>query len=324
VNRRILAFVVVTVLAVAGAAGYVGKAALSGAPAAGEGGGRVGAHERRLVVFQRVSLDDRNGRVAILPLAGNRRERLTKLVCERVHFAGARGLCLMPDAAAIGWVYQARVFGPDFRVQRTISLPGINSRARVSSDGRYGATTGFVSGHSYADDSFSTQTFILDLARGEKIANLEDFAVYHNGRKVTAVDRNFWGVTFAADSNRFYATMATGGETYLIEGDVRLRTGRTLQENVECPSLSPDGTRVAYKRAVSEGWRLYVLDLATGVSRATAETRSVDDQAEWLDDERIIYGRDGAIWMVRADGSEPPRKFIDGALSPAVIRADPE
>ena len=37
---------------------------------------------------------------------------------------------------------------------------------------------------------------------------------------VTAVDVNFWGVTFARDSDRFYATMATGGKTYLIEGSV--------------------------------------------------------------------------------------------------------
>jgi hypothetical protein len=318
-NGRRLAFLLLTVSAVAVAAGFVGKAALSG-EAAGEGGARVDAHERPVLVFQRVSRDKQNARVGLVSLAGNQRQTLTKLVCERVYFAGARGLCLVPDHAAFGWVYEARVFGPDFRVQRVISLPGLSSRARVSFDGRYGATTGFVSGHSYADNSFSTQTFILDLARGEKIANLEDFAVYHRGRKVTAEDRNFWGVTFAADSNRFYATMATEGKTYLIEGNISRRTGRTLYENVECPSLSPDGTRVAYKRRVPNGWRLYVLDLATGAERPTAETQSVDDQAEWLDDERIFYGRDGAIWMVRADGSGAPRKFIDAALSPAVIR----
>ena len=36
-------------------------------------------------------------------------------------------------------------------------------------------------------------------------------------------DFNFWGVTFARDGNRFYATLGTGGKTYLVEGDVAAR-----------------------------------------------------------------------------------------------------
>lgn len=315
-NRRTAAFVLLTLGAIVVAGGYVGKAALSGRAAADQGGANLGGHERPVLVFQRTSGDE-YGRVGFLPLAGNPRQTVTKLACERVHFAGARGLCLTPDKSALGWVYQARVFGSDFRVQRAVSLPGLISRARVSPDGRYGATTGFVTGHSYADDSFSVQTFILDLAGGKKIANLEDFAVYHRGREVTAEDRNFWGVTFAADSNRFYVTMATGGKIYLVEGDIRHRRGRTIHENVECPSISPDGTRIAYKGV---GWRLSVLDLATGREWRTGETRSIDDQVEWLDNERIVYGHDGATWTVPADGSDAPRKLIDGALSPAVVR----
>ena len=319
-NRRRLIFVVVVLVAVGVAIGYVGNAARSSAPLDQEGGGSVRTQDTPLLVFQRVSLDGKeNAHIGVRSLAGNR-ERLTKLVCERVYFAGGRGLCLLPRAT-LGWNYEARVFGPDFRVQQTISLPGINSRARVSPDGRYGAATGFVNGHSYADESFSTQTFILDLVQGEKVANLEDFAVYHEGRKVTAVDRNFWGVTFTSDSNRFYATMATGGKTYLVVADLRRRTGRTLHENVECPSLSPDGTRIAYKRAVPDrGWLLTVLDLKTGRETATAESRSVDDQAEWLDNEHVLYGQDGAIWTVPADGSGTPEQLLDGALSPAVVR----
>ena len=136
------------------------------------------------------------------------------------------------------------------------------------------------------------------MASGRKVANLEDFAVTREGRRITAIDVNFWGVTFARDSDRFYATLATGGKTYLIEGSIEARTARVLHENVECPSLSPDGTRIAYKRRTGSAttpWRLTVLDLATMRETPLAETRSVDDQAEWVDDDTVAYGVDGAV-----------------------------
>jgi hypothetical protein len=38
-----------------------------------------------------------------------------------------------------------------------------------------------------------------------------------------------------------------------------------------------------------------------------------------LDDGRVLYGRDGAVWVVQADDSGEPRVFIPDALSPAVI-----
>ena len=81
-------------------------------------------------------------------------------------------------------------------------------------------------------------------------------------------------MTFAADGDTFYATLATAGKTHLIKGSLRNRRARTLRSNVECPSLSPDGTRVAYKKRVGTGdnpWRLHVLDLAT--MRDTAARR---------------------------------------------------
>ena len=39
-----------------------------------------------------------------------------------------------------------------------------------------------------------------------------------------------------------------------------------------------------------------------------AEVRSVDDQAEWLDDGHVLYGLDGAVWSVRADGGAADRR----------------
>ena len=98
---------------------------------------------------------------------------------------------------------------------------------------------------------------------------------------------------------------------------------RTLKENVECPSLSPDGTRIAYKKRVGARdipWRLTVLDLATMRETPLGEPQGIDDQAEWLDDRNVAYGIDGEVRVVAADGSGAPRRMRARADSPAVVR----
>src|SRR5206468_3521914 len=102
---------------------------------------------------------------------------------------------------------------------------------------------------------------------------------------------NFWGVTFARDGKRFYASMGAGGETYLLAGDLVARTLRVLRENVECPSLSPDGKRIVFKKRRERGsWRLHVIDVTTLTEAPLqAEMRSIDDQVDWLDDGHIVY-----------------------------------
>jgi hypothetical protein len=45
-----------------------------------------------------------------------------------------------------------------------------------------------------------------------------------------------------------------------------------------------------YKQRIAPGrWRLHVLDLVTSNDRPLGEARSVDDQAEWLDDATVAY-----------------------------------
>jgi hypothetical protein len=248
------------------------------------------------------------------------------LSCARLYFAGGHGLCVARSRRLLS-AYRAEVFGPDLRVQRSVNLSGLVSRVRVSPDGRYGSVTMFVAGDSYAaPGAFSTRTSLIDLASGRDLGDLEQFTVTNRGHQVTAVDVNFWGVTFARDSDRFYATLATGGKTYLIQGSMKSRTAHVLHENVECPSLSPDGTRIAFKKRTgsrSRPWRLTVLDLKTMRETPLAEQRSVDDQAEWLDDGHVLYGLDGSVWMVRADGTGQPVRYLPDADSPAVVGASP-
>ena len=125
---------------------------------------------------------------------------------------------------------------------------------------------------------------------------------------------NLWGVTFV-DDDTFYATAASGGKTWLVRGSLSAKQLTSIRDDVECPSLSPDGTRIAFKKhgdLPAGQWRLAVYDLATGTETALAETRSVDDQVEWLDDDHVLYGlprdrpaapRRSDVWVVPADGS---------------------
>ena len=119
---------------------------------------------------------------------------------------------------------------------------------------------------------------------------------------------------------------------WLVRGDITTRTLTSVAEGVECPSLSPEGTRIAFKHTVSGSgptvhWQPAVLDLTTGDVTLLPETRNVDDQIEWLDDSTILYGmpRDGVpgdtdVWSLAADGSAAPQVFLEHAWSPSVVR----
>ncbi|MFG2997397.1 TolB family protein [Streptomyces sp. NPDC048340] len=249
--------------------------------------------------------------------------------CERFYTAGDRALCLrkLPGIPART---QALVLDGQLREVNRATVPGIPNRARVSASGHLLSWTTFATGDSYATSAFSTRTSILDLRTGYLIKSMEEIPLAVDGARYHAPDVNYWGVTFAADDNRFYATVSSRGRTHLVEGDLRNWSAKALRENAECPSLSPDNTRIAFKKKVSDDpaapWRPYVLDLATMNEHPLAESHSVDDQAAWLDDTTVGYalpGRDGRasdIWSVPADGTGEPRLIVPGGSSPASVR----
>jgi hypothetical protein len=285
------------------------------------------------LLFRNNAQGEAYGRLAVVPLDAPDGERhVTALSCDRVYGMGEAGLCLQATRGAIT-TYGCVSFDGSFQVKHTFKLNGIPSRTRVSRDGRFGAVTVFTAGHSYSQGGFSTETTIFDLHASTLVSDLEKFEVRKNNQPFKAADFNFWGITFSAQSDRFYATLATAGKIYLVEGRISTRTMTVLREGVECPSLSPDETRIVFKsRVIGAGgrlsWRVRILDLSTQADHFVNELRSVDDQSEWLDNDHVLYtlprgiNGDGSsdIWLARADGTGDPRIFVRDATSPCVVR----
>jgi Tol biopolymer transport system component len=173
---------------------------------------------------------------------------------------------------------------------------------------------------------------INSLGGGTGTGTLENFALLVNGERITASDRNIWGVSFLpGQADLFYATAASSGRIWLVKGSTSSRTLTAVHDGVECPSVSPDGTRVAFKKnaagQLSPHWQLAILDLSTGKETVLAETRNVDDQPEWLDGQTILYGLsrtgdagDSDVWQIKVDSGSRPSVFIENAWSPSVVR----
>lgn len=210
------------------------------------------------------------------------------------------------------------------------------SRARISADGQYLATTTFTSGHSYlgvAGTQFSTETIISKRANGATAEDIQKWSITWKGQPVTAIDLNLWGVTFdRRQSDRFFVTVYFKGTPYLGEGSVSQRAIKVLLPNVECPSLSPDGQRIAFKRRISAtAWAPAVMELATMKERVLQVPNSVDDQIEWLDNHTIVYEVATLplfdtvkfnLHTVDLSAAEPKQElWMEDARSPTFLRA---
>jgi hypothetical protein len=271
------------------------------------------------------------GRLTFASLEAGAARIATGLSCNRIHFSDRTGLCLAIATAPAG--FRGYLLDDALHVTKTIELPGMPSRTRVAHNSELAAYTSFVAGDSYLSSGLSTRTRLVDPRSATTVADLESLAVTRDGKPFRAVDFNFWGVTFTRDARRFYATLGTGGRILLVEGDVSARTLRVIAEDIECPSLSPDETQIAFKKRFGSGfdawWQPAVLDLATMTVRLLPEPKHIDDQIEWLDETHILYAvghstssaqRRADVWKLAIDGSAAPSMFLANAESPAVVR----
>jgi len=325
----------VTVILLGGAAAFAvvawnGYQARHTAPAAAVATPRPTLPAGPLLVFRSTAPGADYGTVASVPLADPSAKRTsTGLPCDRVYATHENLMCLHTDRGTLT-TFGATLYDAAGDALEEWPLPGVPSRTRISADSSLVAETAFVTGSSYGVKAFSTATRIARV-NGVDYGNLEDFTLLVDGAKVTADDRNFWGVTFADDDNTFFATAASGGHHWLVRGNIRGRTLVAVKDGAECPSLSPDGTKIAYKKNVSTTdtprWTLAVLDFATGVETQLPIPDNVDDQAEWLDDGTLLYGLadpakpgDSNVYSIPIDGQHPPALFLAHAWSPSVVR----
>ncbi|MFC7618117.1 TolB family protein [Actinokineospora soli] len=267
-------------------------------------------------------VDNGGGRNLVSDLDPSGARTASDLSCLRVYTANGTTVCLRMSAPG-AYVADVRV---GEALVRSVALPGTPSRARVSASGQIVSWTVFVTGDSYlAPGGFSTRTGVLNLATGVLVESLEDFpTVVVDGKRDKRANANYWGVTVAGDDTTFYATLASGDRTWLVKGDLSRKSVTTVREDAECPSLSPDETRVAYKKRAGRlgGWRLFVLDLASGVETEVPGSDGVDDQAAWLDDATLAYakvptGGVPTIFTSAADGTGGPRELVRAASSPS-------
>lgn len=334
---QLIVLTLICVLAIGAAAAYFAyarssaEAQLSAVPVVSQSSDLDALLAGDHVVFRSTALDETYGRLSVVALGDPTGPRAsTASICERVYATASGGVCLTADRGIVT-TYGITELNARLSPTTDSELAGPPSRARMSTDGSMIASTVFVSGHSYSAPSFSTQT-IIRRESGSVVGNLEDFATTVDGRPLTETDRNFWGVTFV-DDDTFFATAAStsAGKTWLVKGSVSGHAMTSVRTDAECPSISPDRTRVAYKTRLGNPapgqWSIAVLDLATGTQTVLAERRSVDDQVEWLDDRTLLYALPDAnseatsdVWRLPADGTGSPTVFIPQAMSPAVVR----
>lgn len=326
-RTRILGVVAAVVVLIAAAVGY-GVVSRDRGPdvnsVAVVSGQPVSVRAKGQLLFRNTAEGPDFGHLATVPAdrPGEPR-KVSGLSCDRFAASAGTALCLAAQPGVLPPMTDVIVLDKDLNEIRRIELPGTPSRGRVSPDGKLAYWTLFVNGDSYAETGFSTRAGIFDLKTGKLMKSIEEMGLLLDGKPYYSSDVNYWGITFTPDGKRFYATVGTKGKTYLVEADYEKLVARMIRENVECPSLSPDGKRIAFKKKVSADlaapWRLAVLDLASGKETMLAETRSVDDQAAWLDDRTVAYGVDSAIWAVPADGSGAARELVEQGSSPAGV-----
>lgn len=289
------------------------------------------------IVFRHTGIDNKTGLVAMVTLDDPSGPRaFTDVPCDRVYAVPGEASCLQTERGVVT-KYVAQQLDATWEVADQAPLPGLPSRTRLSPDGTLVASTSFVTGHSYMTAGFSTATEVRKVGADGNVdsgyGNLERFQLEIDGKNVAPTDRNFWGVTFL-DDNAFLATVETGGKTYLAEGDLRDKSIGTIAENAECPSVSPDRDRVAFKidrdpDTDGKQWGLAVLDLDTG-ERTTLDGApdGVDDQVEWLDDDTLLFGlpREDEpgitdVWSLDTEPGAEPQLLIEQAWSPSVVRS---
>ena len=146
--------------------------------------------------------------------------------------------------------------------------------------------------------------------------------MFRDDAQVHLSEPSYWGVTFGADSNRFYATVRSDEKTYLVEGDVAKGEVRLLRETSR--TLRSRRTRPG---SPSRSWSTQTVPPGAcrySIWRRPSKPRSrkpaaLTTSAEWLDNGHVLYAVGQDLWTVPSDGTGSPGLFLRHGLSPAVV-----
>ena len=267
-RTRVVLLAVICVMALGGALAYLvmsrndqktieGRAAA--ASVAQSPLGAVEAHPR--IVFRNLAPGASSGTLAMVPLDDPARPPAnTTTPSERVYATSKNMICLSADRGFIT-TYGAHILDNTMQQTQTLPFIGIPSRARLSQDGSYAATTSFTASDSYGSVSFSTRTYITAVG-GQTLGNLVDFTLIHDGKSIDPVDRNYWGVTFAAEDDTFYATVRWSNHTWLVRGgsygrQTRLGTHAVYYRDIDHTSQTFGGSPMPYSQFFDGGEALH-------------------------------------------------------------------
>lgn len=282
----------------------------------------------RMYSIHRVPGDD-YGRIAV---HGEGAERtLLDQRCARIHVTVSTLVCATESGEA--QVLDAE--RPDAPPVLRFDV-GYPSRIRISSDSRWLSTTGFLNGRSYADVSGDTRTLVQFHRTGtSEVFGMSEVTLDDSIQGAHPLTTQFWGVTFAG-GDTFFVTAHIGGAPTILEGDLSTRALSATGLAGSCPSVSPDGKTLVYKQLRDDGgFDLIAVNRETDRRWTIGETRSVDDQVEWLDADTIVYALhpEGEsdiqtqpvfdIWTIDIAEGSTPRLLAPAADSPAVVFSTP-
>ena len=196
--------------------------------------------------------------------------------------------------------------------------PGIPSRTRLSPDGTLVADARSSSPATPTCRPASPPRPRSAASTAASYGNLEKFTLVIDGRTVDPQRPQRLGRHLRRRPAPSTPPSAPAGRPTWSGATSATRTLTAVTENAECPSLSPDGTRVAFKVDARPGRRA-----ALGTRRCSTSppgkrtvldrrTRSVDDQVEWLDDDTLLYGLPRAdepgvtdVWALDTSAGRP-------------------
>ncbi len=284
-----------------------------------------------VLFVNRVPGDD-YGRLGIRNVDGTR--TLLDRTCMRVHIATDYGVCLSEDGGVLPTFtttfFQAENLDADVKSYAS-ALP---SRARISPDGTFSAITAFVTGTSYIDIGTESTTIVTidEIDSNRLLRGAGQFTIDSDEARFDNQNPQYWGITFASDEDEIYVTGFFGAKPEVMRGTLNNMTIEPTGWVGSCPSLSPDGKTLVFKELTADNtYDLIAVDLETNTKHKLGETRTVDDQVEWLDNDTILYARyqeggDTAvqpeldIWMLDIAEGSVPELFLPNADSPAVAR----